>query len=43
MVAAYRDLALAEYLSNLLRKPVDADYKKLGKHLDQWRPTGARQ
>jgi hypothetical protein len=29
MVAAYRDITLAEYLSALLEKPVDRDYQKL--------------
>jgi len=29
MVAAYRDITMAEYLSDLLRRPVDRDYQKL--------------
>jgi hypothetical protein len=29
MIAAYRDVPMAEYLSSLLEKPVDRDYQKL--------------
>lgn len=29
MVAAYRDITIAEYLSDLLRKLVERDYRKM--------------
>ncbi len=33
MIATFRGITVAEYLSDLLRKPVDADYEKLKRQM----------
>ena len=33
-VATYHDLNIADYLSDLLEKPVDADHRKMRKAMD---------
>jgi hypothetical protein len=38
MIAAYRDITLAEYLTALLEKPVDRDYEKLKEQMTSDEP-----